>query len=118
MSQTLTLELSDPVFAAIRQQAETMGIPPERLAAELLEQKLFQAVELLIGEAEKKVARSFVYADRNQAIFRGTMERVSIPSWFDVAHYPSVLKSGKRICYDAVHPSCPRRSKSPHPRLH
>lgn len=58
MSQTLTLELSDTVFTAIRQQAENMGIPPERLAAELLEQKFFQAVGLLIGEAEKKVARS------------------------------------------------------------
>ncbi|MGI0486988.1 hypothetical protein ACN4EK_16225 [Pantanalinema rosaneae CENA516] len=58
MSQTLTLELSDPVFTAIRQQAENMGISPERLATELLEQKFFQAVGLLTGEAEKKIARS------------------------------------------------------------
>lgn len=58
MSQTLTLELSDPVFTAIQQQAENMGIPPELLAAELLEQKFFQNVGLLLGDTEKEVARS------------------------------------------------------------
>lgn len=46
MSQILTLELSDSVFTAIRQQAEQMGIPPEHFAAELLEQKFLQASKI------------------------------------------------------------------------
>jgi hypothetical protein len=40
MSQILTLELNDQAFAAIQQQAQTIGIPPENLAATLLEQKI------------------------------------------------------------------------------
>ncbi len=35
-----------------------MGIPPERLAAELLEQKFFRAAGLLLEKPGKEVARS------------------------------------------------------------
>lgn len=58
MSQTLTLELSERVFTAIQRQAETIGIPPERLAATLLEQQFAQVFKLLLTEAEKEVARA------------------------------------------------------------
>lgn len=58
MSQILTLELSDRVFTAIQQQAETIGVPPERLAASLLEQQFTQVFKLLLTEAEKEVARA------------------------------------------------------------
>lgn len=57
MSQTLTLELSDQVFIAIQRQAETIGVPPERLVATLLEQQ-FAQFKLLLTEAEKEVARA------------------------------------------------------------
>lgn len=52
MSQILTLELSDRVFAAIQKQAQNIGIPPESLAANLLEQKFSQIVNLLLTEKE------------------------------------------------------------------
>jgi hypothetical protein len=51
MSQILTLELNDQVFAAIRQQAENIGIAPENLAATLLEQKLFPIFKLIPTDA-------------------------------------------------------------------
>jgi hypothetical protein len=51
MSQILTLELNDQVFAAIRQQAENIGIPPENLAATLLEQRLFPLFNLIATDA-------------------------------------------------------------------
>jgi hypothetical protein len=53
MSQILTLELNDQVFAAIRQQAENIGIPPENLAATLLEQKLFPTFKLILTDTAK-----------------------------------------------------------------
>jgi hypothetical protein len=58
MSQILTLELSEQVFAAIQLQAQTIGISPERLAATLLEQKFTQAFKLLLDEAEGNAART------------------------------------------------------------
>jgi hypothetical protein len=58
MSQILTLELSEQVFAAIQLQAQTIGISPEQLAATLLEQQFTQALKLLLNEAEKKEARA------------------------------------------------------------
>jgi hypothetical protein len=44
MSKILTLELNDQAFAAILSQAASIGIPPESLAASLLEQRLDQPV--------------------------------------------------------------------------
>ncbi len=58
MSQILTLELNEQVFAAIQQQAQTMGLSPERLAATLLEREFTQAFKLLLDEAERNTARA------------------------------------------------------------
>ena len=58
MSQILTLELNDRVFAAIQRQAENIGIPPENLAATLLEQKFSQIFKFLLTDAEKENGRS------------------------------------------------------------
>ena len=57
MSQILTLELNDRVFAAIQQQAENIGIAPESLAAKLLEQK-FSHFNFLLTDAEKESRRA------------------------------------------------------------
>jgi hypothetical protein len=57
MSHTLTLELSDQVFTVIQQQAEAMGLPPERLAATLLEQRFGQMFQLLLSDADRETAR-------------------------------------------------------------
>jgi hypothetical protein len=58
MSQILTLELSDQAFTAIRQQAETVGVLPEHLAAALLEQQFGQVFKLLLTEATQGEARA------------------------------------------------------------
>jgi len=58
MSQILTLELNDQTFAAINRQAANIGIPPESLAAELLEQKFSQIFRLLQTDSEKAIKRS------------------------------------------------------------
>ncbi|MBW4689011.1 MAG: hypothetical protein KME40_28960 [Komarekiella atlantica HA4396-MV6] len=58
MTHLLTLELNDKIFTAIQRQAEAIGIPPERLAATLLEQQLRQVFKLLLSEAEKEAARA------------------------------------------------------------
>ncbi|MEE3717205.1 hypothetical protein V2H45_10645 [Tumidithrix elongata RA019] len=58
MSQILTLELSERVFAAIQQQAETIGMSPEYLAATLLERQLANTFKLLLNEVEKDEART------------------------------------------------------------
>ena len=58
MSQILTLELSEQVFAVIHLQAQTMGISPERLVATLLERQFTQVFNLLLGESEKNAARA------------------------------------------------------------
>lgn len=58
MTQILTLELNDQIFTAIQQQAEAIGIPPEQLAAKLLEQQFGQVFKLLLSEAEKETARA------------------------------------------------------------
>ncbi|MDX2243037.1 MAG: hypothetical protein NW224_20345 [Leptolyngbyaceae cyanobacterium bins.302] len=57
MSQTLTLELSDSIFTAIRQRAEQMGIPPEHLVADLVEQNFFQASKTFSVPADQDIAR-------------------------------------------------------------
>ncbi|MGQ4648845.1 hypothetical protein [Lyngbya aestuarii] len=57
MTHILTLELSDQIFTAIQQQAEAIGIPPEQLAATLLEHRFGQDLKLLLPEAEKETAR-------------------------------------------------------------
>lgn len=57
MSHSLTLELSEQVFAAIQRQAQSIGISPAQLAATLLEQQFPQAFKLLLDEAEKSAAR-------------------------------------------------------------
>jgi hypothetical protein len=57
MSQTLTLELNEHVFAAIQLQAQTIGISPAQLAATLLEQQFTPAFKLRLDEAEKTMAR-------------------------------------------------------------
>jgi len=56
MSQILTLELPDRLFDRIRQEAENIGIPMERLTITLLEQKSL-AFRLLMTEEEKAAAR-------------------------------------------------------------
>jgi hypothetical protein len=58
MSQRLTLELSEQVFAAIQLQAQAVGISPAQLAATLLERQFTQAFKLLLNETEKNVARA------------------------------------------------------------
>ncbi|NJK54214.1 MAG: hypothetical protein HC936_18150 [Leptolyngbyaceae cyanobacterium SU_3_3] len=58
MSQILTLELSEQVFAAIQLQAQAIGISPAQLAATLLEQQFTQAFKLLLNEAERNAART------------------------------------------------------------
>ncbi|MDF5722404.1 MAG: hypothetical protein PUP91_18325 [Rhizonema sp. PD37] len=58
MSQILTLQLSEKIFAAIQRQAETIGISPERLAAILLERQLTQALRSLLSEADKGAAQA------------------------------------------------------------
>ena len=58
MTHILTLELNDQIFTAIQRQAEAIGIPPERLAATLLEQRFGQVLKLLLPEAEKETARA------------------------------------------------------------
>lgn len=57
MTQILKLELNDQIFTAIQQQAEQIGIPPEQLAAKLLEQQFGQVFKLSQSEAEKEAAR-------------------------------------------------------------
>jgi hypothetical protein len=57
MTQILTLELTDQIFVTIRQEAENIGIPAERLAANLLEQKVSQIFRLLMSEEKKAAAR-------------------------------------------------------------
>lgn len=59
MSQVLTLELPDLIFLTIGQEADNIGIPAERLAANLLEQKGSQIFRLLVTDKktdEKKAA--------------------------------------------------------------
>jgi hypothetical protein len=58
MSQILTLELSEPVFAAIQLQAQTIGISPAQLAATLLERQFPQSFKLLLDETEQNLART------------------------------------------------------------
>lgn len=58
MSQILTLEISEQVFAAIQQQAAVTGVAPERLAALWIEQRFTQAPELPVDEAKKEIART------------------------------------------------------------
>ena len=58
MTQSLKLELNDQIFTAIQQQAEAIGIPPEKLAAKLLEQQFGQVFKLSLPEAEKETARA------------------------------------------------------------
>lgn len=58
MSQILTLQLNDEVFAAIQKQAQNIGIPPESLAANLLEQKFSQSERLLLAETEREIRRA------------------------------------------------------------
>lgn len=58
MSQSLTLELSEQVFAMIQQQAQAVGISPAQLAATLLEQQFPQVCKLLLDDAEKNAARA------------------------------------------------------------
>ena len=62
MSQTLTLELSDEVYNAIRHHAEVAGTSPAQFAATSLEREFgialgAQAVSAQRTEAEKQAAR-------------------------------------------------------------
>ena len=57
MSQILTLDLNDRVFTAIQQQAQSIGIPPELLAANLLEQK-FAVFTGLLTNTEQQAKRA------------------------------------------------------------
>jgi hypothetical protein len=58
MSQNLTLELSEQVFAAIQRQAQAIGISPAQLAAILLERQFPQAFKLLLDASEQNVAQA------------------------------------------------------------
>mgnify|MGYP000110891480 CR=1 FL=1 len=57
MSQTLTLEVSERVFAVIHLQAQSIGISPEQFVATLLERQFTQVFNLLLGEVDKDAAR-------------------------------------------------------------
>ena len=62
MSQTLTLELSDEVYAVIRRQAEAAGTSPAHWIANSLEQqyghlRTWQSARAQRTEAEKRAAR-------------------------------------------------------------
>ncbi len=62
MSQTLTLELSDDVYDAIRRQAESAGTSPAHWIVSTLEQQYghlhnWQAARACRTEAEKQAAR-------------------------------------------------------------
>lgn len=57
MSQILTLELNDQFFAAIHQQAESIGIPAENLAIKLLQQNFSQMFKLLPTDTERTIRR-------------------------------------------------------------
>jgi hypothetical protein len=59
MSQILTLDLNDRVFTAIQQQAESIGIPPERLVANLLEQKFAVFTGLLTNTEQQEKRAKF-----------------------------------------------------------
>ncbi|MGF1604499.1 MAG: hypothetical protein ACFCU8_21320 [Thermosynechococcaceae cyanobacterium] len=58
MSQILTVELNEQVFAAIKQQAQTMGISPAALVAALLEQQSVHSNNGLADDVEKDAARA------------------------------------------------------------
>ena len=76
MTQTLTLELNDQFFAALHQQAQSIGIPPENLVVKLLEQNFAQMFRLLPTDVEKerrisKFERHFGEIDLGTAINLG-----------------------------------------------
>lgn len=58
MSQTLTLQISEQVFAAIQRQAAALGIAPESLVATLVEQQFIQKSQRSADAVEKEVARA------------------------------------------------------------
>jgi len=58
MSQSLTLELSEQLFAAIQQQAQAIGLSPSQLAATLLEKQFTQTLKLFLDDTEKNAART------------------------------------------------------------
>ncbi|NJL38496.1 MAG: hypothetical protein HC840_10185 [Leptolyngbyaceae cyanobacterium RM2_2_4] len=58
MSQILTLEISEQVFAAIQRQSAATGVAPERLAALWIEQRFTQVPESPVDEASKEIART------------------------------------------------------------
>ena len=58
MSQILTLEISEQVFAAIQKQAAKAGVAPEHLAALLIEQQFTPTSELPADEANRETART------------------------------------------------------------
>ncbi len=57
MSQTLTLELSEQAFRVIQQQAAEVGVPPARLAATLIEQRLLSNAKPSDSSVDSEVAR-------------------------------------------------------------
>lgn len=60
MSQILTLEISEQIFAAIQRQAAAIGVAPEHLAATLIEQQLAQgseSSEFSVDEANREAAQ-------------------------------------------------------------
>ena len=62
MSQILTVELSDEVYAAIQRQAEASGTSPAHWIAKMLEQQYssfrdWQSIRARRTEAEKQAAR-------------------------------------------------------------
>jgi len=58
MSQILTLELNEQLFAAIHQQAKSIGIPAENLAVKLLQQNFSQMFKFLPTDAEINIKRA------------------------------------------------------------
>ncbi len=56
MSQNLTLELSDEVYAALRRRAQATGTSLADVAAALLERQ-FCATGSLLSDAERRAAR-------------------------------------------------------------
>jgi hypothetical protein len=58
MSQTLILELNEQFFAAIHQQAKSIGIPAENLAVRLLQQNFSQMFRFSPTDVERTIRRA------------------------------------------------------------
>ncbi|MEL7225872.1 MAG: hypothetical protein AAF810_00400 [Cyanobacteria bacterium P01_D01_bin.36] len=59
MSQTLTLEISEQAFIAIKKEAEATGVAPAHLAALMLEQKVTNVSNSAENSSKSAAAKKF-----------------------------------------------------------